>query len=72
MGYPLHDVKGFIRNKGNDWLLSGYWKVYANAEHAAALFDRYEYDRDLFVRAVARGRDIIDLINDYSKNAKAV
>ena len=26
LGYPLEDVRGFIRHKGKNYLYSGYWK----------------------------------------------
>lgn len=34
LDYPLADVKGFMENKGQNYLYSGYWKVYSNAEQA--------------------------------------
>ena len=30
LGYPACDVLGFIENEGQNYLYSGYWKVYAN------------------------------------------
>ena len=41
LGYPLCDVKGFIENEGNDYLYSGYWKVYANENETRKVFDLY-------------------------------
>ena len=58
LGYPLCDVKGFIEHRGNEWIISGYWKVYDNAESTARLFELFEQDRDYLVRAVAAGADI--------------
>ena len=64
LGYPLCDVIGFMENGGNNWLLSSYWKVYDNAEDTAALFDRFERDRDYLIREVARGAEIRDFITE--------
>lgn len=43
LGYPLEDVIGFCRHKGEGCKLCGYWKVYGDVESARksfALFDR--------------------------------
>lgn len=45
LGYPLHDVIGFIQNQGSRSLLSGYWKVYAQAEQAKRIFHEYDESR---------------------------
>lgn len=42
LGYPAADVKGFIENKGRNFLLCGYWKVYHDAENALRTFRRYD------------------------------
>lgn len=34
LGYPLHDVKGFIDNKGENACCCGCWKVYARQAEA--------------------------------------
>lgn len=43
LGYPIWDVEGFIKHRGMDYKLCGYWKVYQDAEGAKAKFN--EYDR---------------------------
>ena len=30
LGYPICDIKGFLENKGERYLHSGYWKIYGN------------------------------------------
>ncbi len=43
LGYPLHDVEGFIRHGGRNYCCKGCWKVYAcrqEAEKAFACFRR--------------------------------
>jgi hypothetical protein len=42
LGYPLHDVTGFIDNKGKNFCFSGFWKVYAQANAARQLFARLQ------------------------------
>ena len=39
LGYPTEDVFGFIKNKGSNYKLCGYWKVYDNVEKARTLFE---------------------------------
>jgi hypothetical protein len=53
LGYPVEDVTGFIRNKGERALCTGYWKVQENEafsklrkcerEHDTAPFLRHEH-----------------------------
>ncbi len=43
LGYPLHDVRGFISDaRGGVCLGCGYWKVYAEEEECEKLFRRFE------------------------------
>ena len=39
LGYPPEDVFGFIKNKGSNYKLCGYWKVYGSVEKAKSLFE---------------------------------
>lgn len=43
LGIPVEDVEGFIRHRGKNPLLCGYWKVYHHRERAETLF--YMYDQ---------------------------
>ncbi|WP_066638953.1 DUF3793 family protein [Desulfolucanica intricata] len=43
LGYPLMDVTSFIKNKGKNYLLCKYWKVYHNPQRAKDIF--YNFDR---------------------------
>ncbi len=45
LGFPVEDVIGFITNKGKNYLLAGYWKVYLNRERAEMLFSIYDQAR---------------------------
>lgn len=54
LGFPVEDVKGFIENKGKNYLLSRYWKVYRNQERAELLFRIYDEARIDVASAVIR------------------
>ncbi len=58
LDYPLADVRGFIENQGKNYIYSGYWKVYHNAEEAIKLFRRYDREREMAVREVVLGKTI--------------
>ncbi|MDR1620014.1 MAG: DUF3793 family protein, partial [Clostridiales bacterium] len=38
LGYPIADVRGFIRHNGRGYCLCGCWKVYQNPEEAKRTF----------------------------------
>ena len=46
LGYPTNDVKGFIKNKGHNFLEMGYWKVYSDVNEARRLFSAYNEAED--------------------------
>lgn len=60
--YPLMDVKGFLENKGKDFIYSGYWKVYDNVQETARKFMQYDTVRLQMVMAVAAGRNMQDIV----------
>ena len=62
LGYPLEDVQGFIRHHGQDCLLSGCWKVYANAEEARCTFEAYRACRQQLLQRYADGLPLCQLI----------
>ena len=39
LGYPVEDVRQFIKNNGKNYLLNGYWKVYSDIQYATYQFD---------------------------------
>lgn len=61
LGYPLHDVKGFIEQKGRNYLCSGYWKVYRDEVKARDTFRLYETVRDMVLQMVDAGRDLYEV-----------
>lgn len=41
LGYPLEDVKGFIKHKGCNCCYQGVWKVYSPESNALKVFAKY-------------------------------
>lgn len=66
LGYPIEDVEGFIKENGKNYLYSGYWKVYKDAELKIRLFKNYERVQTEIVRLLYEGLDIMDIITNYS------
>lgn len=58
LGYPTEDVIGFMENKGENYKLSGYWKVYGNAEKAKRTFENYDKCRIFLCNKLNQGYDI--------------
>ncbi|MGP1438448.1 MAG: DUF3793 family protein [Treponema sp.] len=46
LGYPVEDVLQYYLKKGQDYLFSGYWKVYTNPEKAMETFKLYDECRN--------------------------
>lgn len=60
--YPLADVIGFLENEGKNFVCSGYWKVYHNAEDTVRKFRLYDRERERMIKAVISGQKIWDII----------
>lgn len=58
LGYPLHDVKGFIEHRGQNYICSGYWKVYQNEKKAKKTFQLYQTVRDAVLEMISSGGDL--------------
>ena len=69
LGYPVEDVKGFIKNGGKNCLYTGYWKVYRNTSEKTKLFARFDYVRELMVLLACHGAELPEIIDIFhSKN----
>lgn len=53
LGYPPEDVEGFCRHRGQNYKLSGRWKVYGDREAACRRFQCYDHCRDALCRRLA-------------------
>ena len=62
LGYPPHDVRGFIENKGRGFLCCGPWKVYADADASLALFKRYADCTARFCTRLASGVPMAEML----------
>ena len=49
LGYPICDIKGFLENKGERYLHSGYWKIYGNLEETRKKFLSYDEAREIAI-----------------------
>ena len=49
LGYPICDIKGFLENKGERYLHSGYWKIYGNLEETKQKFLSYDEAREIAI-----------------------
>lgn len=68
LGYPLEDVRGFIRNKGKNYLYAGYWKVYHNPDTKLELFREYDRARNFVMELITQGMSITSIINFCNDN----
>ena len=58
LGYPPEDVMGFVKEKGRKYKLSGYWKVYGDADYCRKLFASFDLAREQLIKLVAQGADM--------------
>lgn len=63
LGYPLEDVMGFIKNKGQNCKLCGYWKVYGDADRAKSLFHQFNSCRDQLMHQLMDGGSITQYVS---------
>lgn len=61
LGYPIHDIYGFINHKDEECLLTGEWKVYADADKAKKTFCRYTACRKAIVKRLNEGKTLEEL-----------
>ena len=58
LGYPICDIKGFLENKGERYLHSGYWKIYGNLEETRKKFLSYDEAREIAIDKFLSGREL--------------
>ncbi len=61
LGYPIHDIYGFINHRDEKCLLTGEWKVYADADNAKKMFGRYTACRKAVVKRINEGKTLEEL-----------
>lgn len=62
LGYPIEDVRGFIENKGENFKLCGYWKVYGDVEKAQKTFNSYNKCRAYLNEKLNQGTNIYQIL----------
>lgn len=62
LGYPLEDIDGFIRNKGRNFKLCGFWKVYSDEERARKTFRTYRQCRKYLCNKISNGAGICEAL----------
>lgn len=61
LGYPLHDVLGFINNCGRDCRFCGCWKVYDNEHQTKEQFVRFKECSRTFLERFRTGTGVLEL-----------
>ncbi|QSX06921.1 DUF3793 family protein [Sedimentibacter sp. zth1] len=61
LGYPLRDIKAFIKNKGHGFKFVGCWKVYTDKCEAKKTFEKYKKCTDIYCKKHAEGFDVTRL-----------
>lgn len=62
LGYPLHDVRSFIRYKGSGYKLCGEWKVYGNPMSAMHSFHCFRACREYCHTQLLQGKQLESLV----------
>ncbi len=58
LGYPMHDVYGFINHRDEECLLCGEWKVYKKPEEAQKMFERFSACRKALAGQIMKGHSL--------------
>lgn len=53
--YPVADVEGFIKNRGENSLAVRYWKVYQNLQEAERIFRMYDEAKEQALKEIING-----------------
>ncbi len=61
LGYPIDDIRGFVRNHGRNCMRCGIWKVYTNPREAEAYFCKIEKCNTVYMNVYESGRKLIDM-----------
>ncbi len=61
LGYPIRDVKGFIRNQGKNFLLCGHWKVYTDERGAREKFRLFDEAKQQAVEEWFAGKTLCEI-----------
>lgn len=62
LGYPPHDVRGFMNSPKKGVKCQGVWKVYGDRAKAEKTFSNYKKCTEVYCRKYAEGRTLEQLI----------
>lgn len=65
LGYPTEDVLGYVENKGKDFLINGYWKVYGKADEKMDIFRSFDEITEEMIRTFITLRNIKSVADIY-------
>jgi hypothetical protein len=68
LGYPIEDVEQYIKNKGQNYKLCGYWKVYDNVEKAQETFDYFKWISKEAVELIFSGKELSEMTELFDNN----
>ncbi len=66
LGIPLEDVAGFINNKGKNYKICGYWKVYDDPIRAKQIFQSYKDAKNRYLKFLHYGTLPFEYLQYYS------
>lgn len=61
LGYPLHDIYGFINHRNDGCLLTADWKVYEDEDGARKIFERYNKCRRALLARLKDGKTLAQI-----------
>lgn len=61
LGYPLHDIYGFLYQNTSECILTGEWKVYRDKAGAEKLFERYNRCRNALRKRIREGKTLAQI-----------
>ncbi|WP_434798834.1 DUF3793 family protein [Terrisporobacter vanillatitrophus] len=67
LGYPLNDVKDFIKYKGNNFKICGCWKVYHHVELCSNKFEIFKKYTQIFTYLYDNNYPLETLVHDGIK-----
>lgn len=62
LGFPINDVKDFMKCTTKKCLMCGYWKVYNNLEDAIVVFDKFDSIKKQTAQNILYGLKSRDLV----------
>ncbi len=63
LGYPLHDIYGFLNHKTQGCILCGEWRVYEQPEKAKKTFESYAKCRENVIKQMQMGKTLKEIVS---------